>query len=114
MNARVIPAIGINLARRCKPVLLAQLYYAERVFCCDRSLSSIFGLKIAKNVANFFLPNVAQLTLLASSAGKQNDKICYKLNSSIFVPIFTGISRNLVESIKNNQILRRSVQIIYL
>ena len=36
MNARVIPAIGINLARRCKPVLLAQLYYAERelLFCC--------------------------------------------------------------------------------
>ena len=36
MNARVIPAIGLNLARRCKPVLLAQLYYAERelLFCC--------------------------------------------------------------------------------
>ena len=36
MNARVIPAIGINLARRCKPMLLAQLYYAERElqFCC--------------------------------------------------------------------------------
>ena len=36
MNARLIPAIGINLARRCKPVLLAQLYYAERelLFCC--------------------------------------------------------------------------------
>ena len=36
MNTRVIPAIGINLARRCKPVLLAQLYYAERelLFCC--------------------------------------------------------------------------------
>ena len=29
MNARVIPAIGINQARRCKPVILAQLYYAE-------------------------------------------------------------------------------------
>ena len=36
MNARVILAIGLNLARRCKPVLLAQLYYAERelLFCC--------------------------------------------------------------------------------
>ena len=36
MNARVIPAIGIHLARRCKPVLLAQLYDAERelLFCC--------------------------------------------------------------------------------
>ena len=36
MNARVIPAIGLNLARRCEPVLLAQLYYAERelLFCC--------------------------------------------------------------------------------
>ena len=36
MNARVIPAIGINLARRCKTVLLAQLYYAVRglLFCC--------------------------------------------------------------------------------
>ena len=36
MNTRVIPAIGINLARRCKTVLLAQLYYAVRglLFCC--------------------------------------------------------------------------------
>ena len=36
MKARVIPAIGINLARRYKLVLLAQFNYAVRglLFCC--------------------------------------------------------------------------------
>ena len=73
MNARVIPAFGLNLARRCKHVLLAQLYYAERelLFCCgvltailgffvaeglfdslNGFLSSIFCLKIAIKFAN--------------------------------------------------------------
>ena len=44
MNTRVIPAIGLNLARRCKPVLLAQLYYAERelLLCCG-VLSAFLG-----------------------------------------------------------------------
>ena len=36
MNTRVIPSIEINRARRCRTVLLAQLYYAVRglLFCC--------------------------------------------------------------------------------
>ena len=44
MNTRVIPAIGLNLARRCKSVLLAQLYYAERelLLCCG-VLSAFLG-----------------------------------------------------------------------
>ena len=81
MNARVIPAIGINLARRCKPVLLAQLYYAERelLFCCgvliaflgffmaEGLLSKLnFLFEIAKMLPMFntfsgaFLPNFAK------------------------------------------------------
>ena len=51
MNTRVIPAIGLNLARRCKSVLLAQLYYAERelLFCCG-VLFSFLGFFGAEGV----------------------------------------------------------------
>ena len=51
MNTRVIPAIGLNLARRCKSVLLAQLYYAERelLLCCG-VLSAFLGFFGAEGV----------------------------------------------------------------
>ena len=59
MNARVIPAIGLNLARRCKPVLLAQLYYAGRelLFCCG-VLTAFFVFFVAEalGVAHFRYP----------------------------------------------------------
>jgi hypothetical protein len=51
MNTRVIPAIGLNLARRCRSVLLAQLYYAERelLLCCG-VLSAFLGFFGAEGV----------------------------------------------------------------
>ena len=51
MNTRVIPAIGLNLARRCKSVLLAQLYYAERelLLCCG-VLTAFLGFFGAEGV----------------------------------------------------------------
>ena len=55
MNARVIPAIGINLARRCKPVLLAQLYYAERELlpCCGVRFAFL-GFFVAEGLFDSF------------------------------------------------------------
>ena len=55
MNTRVIPAIGIILARRCKPVLLAQLYYAERelLFCCG-ILNAFLGFFVSEGLFDSF------------------------------------------------------------
>ena len=80
MNTRVIPAIGLNLARRCRSVLLAQLYYAERelLLCCGvlsaflgffGSLSSIFCLKITELFAKC-LPKFTKIIKILLDLGQ--------------------------------------------
>ena len=77
MNTRVIPAIGLNLARRCKSVLLAQLYYAERelLLCCG-VLSAFLGFFVAEGLFDSFTPEDFAETCLSSIVIRILRKCC--------------------------------------
>ena len=105
MNTRVIPAIGLNLARRCKTVLLAQLYYAERelLYCCG-VLTAFFVFFVAEGwFDSFTLEHFAdtclrlrsfETTSLFSNLNFFRAKLNFSLKIAEFLLNLTNVSRD--------------------